>query len=137
MSIQFVSTSGRLTIKDTSGGSVLFDGTCGTNTSYRASSSQTTAQCQDSAEEEVFTSVVTHELSGTYNYQTDDTTSVLGLTNTSKYAVYLSQNGTTLFAGTVLLTSAEDSQGSRGTPETVSISARNSGTPTTGALAAS
>jgi len=132
LSIQFIQTGGRLVFKDSAGGSTLFDGLCGSQTSYRANTSMQTAQCQESAEEEKFTSLVTHEVSGTYNYQTDDTTSVFAVGSSSAYAIYLSQNGTTLFAGSVLVTNVEDSQGGRGTPETVSITAANNGSPTTG-----
>jgi len=132
MAIQFVSTGGRLVFKDSAGGSTLFDGLCGTQTSYRASSNFSTAQCQESAEEEKFLSLVTHEVSGTYNYDTTDTSNVFGVGDGTVYAIYLTQNGTTLFAGSVLVSNVEDNQGSRGTAETMSITASNNGSPTVG-----
>lgn len=131
MAIQFVSTSGRLTFLATAGGASLFGGLCQNNVSYRASTNLSTAQCAEDAEEQKFVSLITHEVSGTFNYQVADTDSVFNV-GTDAFAVYLSQNGTTLFAGSVIVTSVEDSQGNRGSAETVSISATNNGSPSVG-----
>lgn len=132
MGIQFIGTGGRLVIFSASGGTTLNDGLCAQNTSYRVTVSKQTAQCQESAEEEVFTSLVSHELSGTYNYQTNDTTMLFGIGSDNAWANYYTQNGTTLFSGTVQATAVDDSQGGRGTVETMSVTLRNNGSPTVG-----
>lgn len=131
MAQQFIVSGGRLVFKDSAGGSVLFDGLCGSQTSYRANTNISTSQCQESSEEEKFVSLITHEVSGTYNYQTDDTSGVFGV-GINAYAVYLSQTATTLFAGSVIVTSVDDSQGGHGTVEQMSITATNNGTPDVG-----
>lgn len=134
MALQFVSNSGRLILYATSGGAVLHSGLCETNTSYRVNVSQTTAQCRESASSEVFESEVTHELSATVNLSTSDTTGLMGLTSSKAYAVFLTQGGTTIFAGSVAITSVSNNSGTRGSVESQDISMRNDGVPTTGAF---
>lgn len=133
MAMQFVENGGRLIILASSGaGTPLHSGLCASQTSYRATVNQSTAQCQESAEEEKFTSLVSHELSATYNYQVGDTSKLFGLGDGTLYAHYLAQNGTTLFSGSVLITSVSDNQGARGSVETQDISLTNNGSPAVG-----
>ena len=130
--MQFVQNGGRLIIYTSSGSSPLHSGLCASQTSYSASTSLSEGQCQESAESEKFVSQVSHTLSGTYNYLIVDTAKLMGLGDGVLYAVYLSGNGTTLFAGDVIITSVDDQQGARGTIETQSITLVNSGSPVTG-----
>jgi hypothetical protein len=132
MATQWVQNGSRLVLKATAGGATVFDGTCGTQINYRANTTISEAQCQESANAEKFVSLINHEISGTFNYQVTDTDSVIGVGSSAVYGIVKTQNGTTIFAGSVLVTNVEDAQGAHGTQETMSITLTNDGAPDVG-----
>jgi hypothetical protein len=135
MAKAFVKSGGRLIIKSSAAGSTLFDG-CSTNVTYKATAQVTDSQCQGEIVPEKHISSVSHEITGAFVLLLSDTAGGLGVITQNCYAVYLNQNGTTLFAGSVISSSMGDNQGNQGSAESMDISLVSDGTPDTGWLAA-